>query len=152
MASIWERFDDIASTEEVQEATARYTPINAGDYDAVLEAIETAMSKNGLPMIKGKFRLLDGGRVVFYNQMLQNINFPDMTAQNIAEAKEFIEKLADEEFDFVGLVDLDKRVSELGLGNTYKLRISYGKKDTEKKFPKIKCLGIKVEQQLPFDV
>lgn len=150
---IWENFDDIASTEEVQTATAKYSPVNAGDYEAVLENIEPSFSKNNLPMIKGKFRLLEGGRLVFYNQMLQNLNYPDMTADNIAEAKEFIEKLSDEEFEFVGLDDLATRVQEIKLGGTYKIRITYGKKDYDKKFPKIKCLGIKAEpEQLPFDV
>lgn len=150
---IWENFDDIASTEEVQNATAKYSPVNAGDYEAVLENIEPSFSKNNLPMIKGKFRLLEGGRLVFYNQMLQNLNYPDMTADNIAEAKEFIEKLSDEEFEFAGLDDLATRVQEIKLGGTYKIRITYGKKDYDKKFPKIKCLGIKPEpEQLPFDV
>ena len=62
-------------------------------------------------------------------------------------------ELVHEEFEFVGLDDLATRVQEIKLGGTYKIRITYGKKDYDKKFPKIKCLGIKAEpEQLPFDV
>lgn len=151
MASIWDRFDDIASTQEVQDATAKYSPVEAGDYEAVLEEIRPDLSKNGLPMLKGKFRIVNGGRVVFYNQMLQNLNYPNMTASNIAEAKEFVAQLADEEFEFAGLADLEDRVAKLPIGEKYTIRISYGKKDTEKNFPKLRCLG-KVDEKLPFDM
>lgn len=138
MSNVWERFDGIASAEEVTEAKTQFAPIDAGDYEMVLEELKPAESADGLPMIKGKFRTVEGNKVVFYNQMLQNLNYPNMTAVNIAEAVTFVGGLIGEDIEFTGLTKFAETVESVTVGETYTINVSYGKKDTEKKFAKLK--------------
>lgn len=149
-ANVWERFESIATVDEVQVAKEKsnYSPIEPGTYKAVLEELTPAESKDGLPMLKGKFRL-ENNRVLFYNQMLQNLNYPDMTAVNIADAVAFISRLTGEEIDFNGLGKLAELVTDIGsvgtevsvIGRNYNIKVSYGKKDVEQKFAKINVIG-----------
>ncbi len=147
---IWDRFDDIANTEEVKEAQSKYAPVEAGEYDCVLEELVPSESKNGLPMLKGKFKRVDGGSYIFYNQMLQNLNNPEMTAVNIAEAVSFVSKLAGETIEFKGLADFARRIEELPTGDTYRIKVSYSDKDVEHKFARLKCIGL--SEPAPFDM
>lgn len=140
MANLWERFENIASVDEVADARVQFTPVQAGDYDAMLESIEPSESKNGLPMIKGKFRLVANNRIVFYNQTLQNLNYPDMTAKNIAEAVNFISGLLGQDIEFQGLGHLASLIYEIPSGKICRINVSYGKGDDEMKFPKLKIV------------
>lgn len=149
MSNLWERFESIATAEEVENAKPQYTPIEAGNYFAVLESIQPAESQNGMPMLKGKFRTVEGNRVIFYNQMLQNLNSPDMTAVNIAEAVAFVGALLDEEVTFKGMGKFAEVVESVPTGGLYTIKISYGKKDLEMKYPKIKIVN-KLEE-VPFE-
>lgn len=137
--SNWDRFDTIATPEEVNEAKSKYAPLEAGFYIAKLEELLPAESQNGLPMLKGKFRTLEN-RVIFYNQNLQNISNPNMTAVNVAEAVEFVGKLLGEEVVFTGLSKFEETVKSVTLGEQYKISVSYGKKDEEMKYPKLKII------------
>jgi hypothetical protein len=147
--NIWDRFENIASADEVTEAKKKYEPVDAGEYDAVLEKIEPAESQNGQPMIKGQFRTVEGNRTLFYNQNLQNINYPDMTAVNIAEAVKFISAITGEDVEFTGMGAFATLISEIPCGQVYRIKVSYGKKDTTCKYAKLTCIG-KVDD-LPFD-
>lgn len=138
MSNLWERFDNIVNANEVAEARSQFSPIQAGDYEAVLEEIAPSESKNGLPMIKGKFRTVEGNRILFYNQMLQNINYPNMTAVNVAEAVAFISGLLGEEVEFTSLGKFAEVIESVPIGGIYKVNVSYGKNDYEMKFPKLK--------------
>ncbi len=151
MSNIWERFDAIASPEEVQKSIeeSSFQPFDVGDYDVVLEEIAPSESNQGLPMVKGKFRTMDN-RVMFYNQMLQNINNPQMTAVNIAEAVRFISALVGEEITFTSLSALASKIQEAPIGSTYKVRLSYGKKDTERRFPKLQIIEKIDNEDIPF--
>ena len=144
MSTVWDRFDSIVTAEEVVEAKAQFAPIEAGDYSCRLEKIEASESKSGLPMLKGQFRT-EENRLIFYNQMLQNLNFPQMTAVNIAEAITFLSAITDEEIEFQSLGQLAKLVGGIEVGENYTINVSYGKNDVEMKFPKLKCL-----EKLPF--
>jgi hypothetical protein len=149
--NLWERFESIATVEEVEVAKEKssFTPIEPGTYKATIEELAPSESKDGLPMLKGKFRL-ESNRILFYNQMLQNLNYPDMTAVNIADAVNFISRLVDTDVKFEGLGKLAELVAEIGstdteesvIGTEYNIKVSYGKKDTEMKFPKISVLGV----------
>ena len=139
--NIWERFENVASTEEVATAKVQFTPLEEGDYDVLLESIEASENKDGLPMIKGRFRIISNNRVVFYNQNLQNINYPNMTAQNIAEAILFIGALKGEDIEFEGMSKLASTIESIETGTKHRLNISYGKKDLDKKFPKLKIIA-----------
>ena len=140
MTNVWERFENIVSKEEVAEAGSQFESIEAGNYKATLEALAPSESRSGLPMLKGKFKDVKTNRFIFYNQMLQNINTPHMTAVNIAEANRFVNDLRGEEVEFQTLSELAKRVSEVEIGKEYTVNVSYGKNDTEKKFPKLKII------------
>lgn len=149
--NLWERFESIATVEEVEVAKEKssFTPIEPGNYKATIEELAPSESKDGLPMLKGKFRL-ENNRILFYNQMLQNLNYPDMTAVNIADAVNFISRLVDNDVAFEGLGKLADLVTDIGdvnsdntvIGTEYNIKVSYGKKDTEMKFPKISVLGV----------
>lgn len=146
MSNLWERFENIVSKDEVADVKAQFEPISAGDYKVILENIEPSESKAGLPMLKGKFRMVDNNRIVFYNQMLQNLNNPQMTAVNVNEANNFVNALTGEDIDFDTLSKLAERVTNISVGGVYTITVSYGKKDTEMKFPKIKIVGREAEE------
>ncbi len=152
--SIWDRFDDIASAEEVETAKKKFEPIEIGRYQTILEELKPDENRDGLPMLKGKFKCVDGGRVIFYNQNLQNLNYPNLTASNIADATVFVGALLGEEIAFKGLADLAKRVEEVEIGKEFTIEVSYGKKDTDRKYPKLKVIpaeDIPTDESMPFD-
>lgn len=154
MSNLWDRFDGIASVGEVEEAKAKYAPIEAGTYKMTLEKIEASESREGLPMVKGQFRTAEN-KVVFYNQMLQNLNYPQMTAVNVAEAVTFVSGLLGREVQFAGLSKLATLISEIPTGDIHTINVSYGKKDTEMKYPKLKVIAQNLDLEggddLPFD-
>lgn len=151
----WERFDDVVSAEEVVEAKSAFENPQPGVYKVKLEQLKPDESQNGIPMLKGRFRKQDNG-IIFYNQVLQNINYPNMTKVNVAQAVDVVSKLRNENVDFTTLgsfAELILSMNELNeAGEIVKLkpeymvdceiRISYGKKDSEMKFPKITVLGL----------
>lgn len=141
MSNLWERFDNIVEVEEVNEAKEQFKAIPEGTYNVILEELVPGESNNGLPMLKGKFRVTDGecaNRLIFYNQLLQNINYPHMTAVNIAQAVEFVGGLLEEDIEFTGLGDFAELIEEIPVGSNHVINVTYGKNDTEKKFPKLK--------------
>lgn len=149
MSNVWDRFNGIASADEVTEAKSKFEPPIAGDYVAKLESIEPSENRDNLPMLKGQFRTLEN-KILFYNQNLQNVSAPQMTAVNIAEAVTFISGLLGEEITFAGMSDFAEKVKSVPVGGQYKIRVSYGKKDLEQKFPKLKVVE-KIED-VPFEV
>lgn len=139
MSSIWERFDDIASPEDVLEAKAKHDPVKAGAYDVVLEELETTENQNGDPMIKGRFRTKDN-KLVFYNQNLIATGYDKLTAQNIATAWAFIEKLMGEELPYTKLSDFLIVVPKVPLGSEHRIEVSYKAKDVEQRYPIVKII------------
>lgn len=142
MSNVWERFENIVSPEEVLEAKVQFEPLEEGNYACELIKLEPSESKSGLPMLKGEFKT-DTGKRIFYNQMLQNLNNPKMTAVNIGEACKFLEGLTGEEVVFQSLGQLAQIVTQISEELTttqkfYIVNVSYGAKDIEKKFPKLK--------------
>lgn len=144
--SVWDRFESIVNAEDVIEAKAKFEPIETGTYQMTVESIEASESKSGLPMLKGKFRT-EENRVVFYNQMLQNLNYPNMTAVNIGEAVTFIDGLTKEEIPFTSLTDLETRINNIAIGEVHTISVSYGVKDIEHKFAKLKVMA---DEEIPF--
>ena len=140
MSNLWERFENIANADEVAEAKSSYTPVEAGSYVATLEKFEATESQSGLPMLKAQFRLLNN-RVIFYNMVLQNVNNPDWTARNIAQAVTFVNKVTGEDVEFTSLGDLAQRVENTVLGKQYNINVTYGKNDVEMKFAKVSVKG-----------
>lgn len=150
---IWDNFNDIASIDEVKdgvnEVKYQNEPLPVGDYIMTLQEITPSESKNGLPMIKGVFRL-DNNRPVFYNQMLQNLNYPNLTALNIAEAVNFLSGLSGEEIEYTGLSQLEEIVNSLESGIVAEINVSYGKNDFEQKFPKLKIVRLMEDGEQAF--
>jgi len=139
---VWDRFETIAKPEEVETAKKQYEPLEIGDYESVLEAMEATTNKNGLPVIKGKFRTIEGNRTIFYNQNLQNVSTPAMTPVNIADAVNFISGLLGDEVVFTGMGAFAREVESLSskIGEIFTINISYGSKDVDHKFPKLKVV------------
>lgn len=158
MPSVWDRFETIATKGEVEEAQKRHDPIEAGDYEVILETLEPAENKDGLPMIKGKFKALEGGKLIFYNQNLQNLNYPQMTADSIAEAVVFISALAKRKVEYTGMAQFADDIKSIQMGNVYTLNVSYPvKKDkTVSKYAKFKIVANPMddidEEAMPFDL
>jgi hypothetical protein len=152
MSNVWERFNEIATAEEVLEAKTQFEPLDAGTYKMKLLSIEPSENKDGLPMVKGKFQT-EEGKSVFYNQMLQNLNNPRMTSVNISEAIKFIEGLTGEEYAFINLGKLAEQITLINgqyKDVEYIIDASYGAKDVERKFPKLKITGFADPDRTPF--
>lgn len=158
MSNLWERFEGIASPDEVAEAKAKnnFEPVEAGEYKVTLEVLTPAENKDGLPMLKGQFRIIDNNRCIFYNQMLKNINYPDMTAINIADAITFLSAITGEELVYESMSKLEEIINGVQIGESYNIKVSYSKKDKEDmKYPKIKVLSKATNEDddsLPFEV
>ena len=151
MENVWERFDSIAKPQDVMEAKTQFTPVQEGVYKVLLEEILPSQSKNGLPMLKGKFRIIDRNRIVFYNQMLQNLKYPNMTAVNIAEAVAFVSGLVGEDVEFTGLGAFAELISQIPIGTEHWVEVYYGDRDYEKKFTKLKIVEEPEELDLGVD-
>lgn len=153
MENMWERFNDIANTEEIAEAKAQLAPIEIGTYEMKLEELKADANKDGLPMIKGRLRT-DTNKVVFYNQQLQNINYPDMTAKNIASAIDFVSGLLGEDIEFTNLGNLANVIQSVPMGGMHTIKVSFSNKDTEKKYPILTCVKtytVGGDEDLPFN-
>ena len=150
----WERFNTIANTDEVATAQAQFKPLDEGTYAMKLEKIEAGTSKSGLPMLKAQLRT-DTNKVVFYNQMLQNLNNPEMTATNIAKAITFVGALNGREIEFTNLGTFADDVSKTPTGEMYSVKVTYGKKDTEHQFANLTIVSmldsIRTDGDCPFD-
>lgn len=143
MTSVWERFNEIegADSNAVVEATSQYEPFEEGDYKVRLEGLEASESKSGLPMAKGKFRVIEGERennIIFYNQVIQNLNYPNITALNISKVMALVSGILGERIEYTGLADLERLLSEIEEGIEFTLSVTYDKKDTEKAFPQLR--------------
>lgn len=143
MGNLWTRFDSIATSDEVEVAKAKFKPLDSGNYDVVLEGIEAGEAKSGLPMLKVKFRTTSN-RLLFVNQMLQNLNNPEMTAINIANAVVLVSSLMNEDIVYTGMEKLAETIEQCAndyVGMQYKINVSYGDKDTDMSFPKVRVLS-----------
>lgn len=141
MENLWQRFDNIAKPDDVMEAKSRFEPIEPGTYNMMLETIEPTVAKtSGLPMLALKFRLIESNKVMFVNQMLQNLNYPDMTAVNIAQAVSLVSGLLGEEIEFEGMAKFAELIKGIPTPNEYLINVSYGAKDTEKNFPNVRVV------------
>lgn len=140
MENVWERFDNIASTDGVMEAKSSFKPIEAGVYEMKLEDLKPAENRKGLPMLKGRFRLTETNQLLFYNHNLQVAGYQNLTDQNIAEAILLIEGLVGEEIEFNGLGSLAKYIEELEMGTIHTIQVTYSKNDDEMSFPKLQVI------------
>ena len=143
--SIWERFNEIegADTNAVDEARSQFEPIGEGDYKVRLESLVASESKSGLPMVKGKFRIIEGERansIIFYNQVIQNLNYPSITALNISKVMALVSGILGEPIEFTGSVDLEKLLNDIDEGIEFTLNVTYDAKDTEKSFPQLRVV------------
>ena len=146
MSNLWERFENIVTKDEVEQVKKQSEPLAVGEYEMILEKIAPAESQSHLPMLKGEFVLVDGGRKVYYNQMLQNLSNPKMTAVNVSEAVKFVEGLTGTEIEFDTLSGLAQIVENIQTGGVYRVSVSYGKNDFDMKYPKLKIVGNSAEE------
>lgn len=136
MSNVWERFEGIASVEEVKGMKNAYAPIPSGVYECVLNKLEPSENKNGLPMMKGMFTIIEGGRRIFVNQNLQSVD-PKYTPANIERARAMLATITGEDFDFAGLTDLAERILRAPIGEKFMVKVSYKDTDTDMKYPNV---------------
>jgi len=150
---VWDRFEGIADTSEVAEAREAFKPLNPDTYECTLESLEATENKDGLPMIKGAFQMTDRNRKIFYNQNLQNVSRPDLTKYNLLDAERFMGGLLGEDYTYTGITKLAEDITAIGspdspdckIGETFQVTVSYGQKDFELKFPKLKVKKVEIE-------
>ena len=139
MENKWERFDNIVKPEVIMEAKAQFDPIEPGVYKMIVESMEAGESKtSGAPMLKGRFRLAESNRVLFYNQVLQVVGQDWLTERNIVEVVVLLEGMIGEEIEFEGLGQLGSIAENIPVGSEHYIEVSYGDKDHEKSFPELK--------------
>jgi hypothetical protein len=142
MSNIWERFEGIATAEEVLQAAYSNKPLKEGTYQMILKSIELGESReNALPMLKGEFVMVDGGRKVYYNQVLQNLNYPQFTPQNIANAVNFLSGLTGLPIEAI-IKDFDNTVDNVEREAEHTVKVSYGKNDANKKYPILEVIRL----------
>jgi len=147
MSSIWDRFEGIVKAEEVVEAKAQSQPLDEGTYEMTLVAIEAGETQSGLPAMKAQFKM-GTGKIVYFTQVLQNLNYPNLTSLNISKACEMIEGLTGEEYVFTTMGDLATKITSIPVDVNYIVEVSYETKDTAKKYPKLKVL--ESSEDVPF--
>lgn len=146
----WDRFNGIAKPDEVMEQKNKFKPAEPGLYTAKLEKVEAGEARSGLPMMKVQFRTNEN-KVIFYNQMLQNLNNPQMTAVNIAEALNFVGDALGEDLEYEGLEKLEADIQRITTGVEMQIEVKYGKNDDERKFAKISIIDNGAEDDdVPF--
>jgi len=126
--SVWDRFDDIASENEVEEAAAQALPLEEGTYEMTLEEVKPDENKEGLPRLTGRFRIAATNKAVFYNQNLQIPAYPSMTPMLIGQAVAFVKGLLDTEYKFTGLSALANVVAGIEAGGIYSIKVTKNKK------------------------
>lgn len=129
--NLWERFDDVVKPEKVMEAKSGFDPIEPGVYKMTVEELKPDTSKNGRPMLKGRFRLLDDNRVLFYNQVLQVVGHDWLTERNIAEAIILIEGILEEKIEYKGLSDFANIIDSIPVGTVHTIEVSYDNQDED---------------------
>lgn len=146
--SIWERFNDIANTDEVAEAKAQFVPLEAGTYPMKLEELKVVENDAGLPVVKGRLRT-ETNKVVFYNQNIQNISYPEMTAKNIASVIKFVSGLLGSEVEYTNFVSLVETIESVPIGGMHTIKVTYRQnKDKTKEYINLEV----VNDSSPFDV
>lgn len=155
IVSVWERFNNIEGTtpDEVAQARSQFEPIEEGVYRVRVEGLEASESRSGLPMVKGRFRIVSGkkeNQLIFYNQVIQNLNYPNITALNISKVMTLVSGILGERIEFEGLVELEKLLKSIGEGIEVNLQVEYEDRDTEKSFPQLTVVEDEDDEELPF--
>ena len=145
MENVWERFDSIVNPEDVMEQKAQFEPIKPGVYAVTVESLVSAENRNGFPMLKGKFRLVDSNRILFYNHNLQVPGYEQLTIDNVAEAYALVQGILQDDFDFRGLGDLANKIESIPVGTGITIEVSYGRNDTGMSFPSVKVVENEVD-------
>lgn len=141
MSTIWDRFEGIVKAEKVVEAKAQAQPLEVGTYEMKLVNLEAGETQAGMPALKAQFKM-GTGKIVYYTQVLQNLNYPNLTAVNIAKACEMISGLTGEDYEFTSLGAMAQKVSEIPLDVDYIIEVTYESKDVDKKYAKLKILEV----------
>lgn len=97
-----EQFGGKEAVEDLKKASEnQYTELPDGTYVCKLDKLELGETKDGRPMVKGQFRIVEGqhkNRCIFYNQVFTR-GFPQHKA---LEFLRHLDIFAEEEIDFTG--------------------------------------------------
>ena len=113
--------------KEAQEKQKEFSEIPDGTYLCTLEKLELAESKQGKPMIKGMFRIIEGNhkkQCIFYNQVFTR-GFPQHKAlEFLRDLGVFEEDEVDFNGDFEDFNDLLLDMAESAEGMTFEIEKS----------------------------
>lgn len=87
--------EDVKKVEENPDAALEFPEVPDGTYEIKIEKLELTLSKKGLPMLSGWFKIVDGeyeGSMLFMNQV---ITF----ALGLYKSKKFLRSLLNESCD-----------------------------------------------------
>jgi len=87
---------------------------------------------------------------IWYNQSLQNLNYPSLTAANIAAAVQFLTALVGAEYEYKDLDSLAAFIATIPCNTTHRIKVSFSAKDVEHRFPILTVIAPDVEY--PFTV
>lgn len=136
--NVWERFDRTVDAEKVMDTKSQFKKLPVGTYKAVLLSINADTDKNGMAMIKAKFRIKSNNRVVSYNHSLQSLNYPQYNDSNTAKGVSFFEDLTGRDYEFTSLGQFADDIDNLECETEHILDVNYDlKKDPEQKWAKI---------------
>lgn len=137
----------VKAVKEAEENSGEYTELPDGTYVCKLEKLELGESKDGKPLVKGQFRIVEGNhknQCAFYNQVFcrgaNGSGFP------IHKGLEFLRSLQifeDTDVDFDGdyqhldnlLLDMAEEAENAGL----KFEI---KKSTDGQYTRLECIDV----------
>lgn len=143
--SVWEKFENIVSVEEVEELSKRrFEKPKAGQHNVELLAVEPSESSNGLPLVKFKFKDIDNKQFINCSMFLTNQFYPERNAQELNKVITVLSKLGND-IDFINMVDLEERIMATETGGKYLINLTYRNETT--KYPNFEVIN-----RIPDDV
>lgn len=124
-----EEFGGAEAVKELEEAAKNeYTELADGTYICKLEKLELGESKQGKPMVKGMFRVLEGAhknQCIFYNQVFTR-GFPQHKALEFLRSLQvFDDSEIDFDGDFNAFNDLLLDIAEEATGMAFEVEKSH---------------------------
>lgn len=135
MSNVWERFEGIATIDEIKEArTNDWEKPEDGLRRVNLIGIEPTETMQGAPVADFTFKDLDNGKKFRHRMFLTNENYENGTAKAISAVMSFAEKFAGTELRFENMAKLSDDLSAIKTNDVFILRVETPE---GKKYPKI---------------
>ena len=116
--SIWERFEGMATADEVAEAKENvFDRPSAGEHIVELLSIEASETAQGVPIVNFKFRDIDSNQKYKHSMFLTSASNPEYTPKNIVGVMNFAKAVTRNELPpFTSFMKLETDLSNLPVG------------------------------------